>query len=116
MDPSNMRRNTLTIIICCLVLALLAEAAASTNENPLHEHFAARRRHVSMTLKSWRIQHAAKPKPRILPAKTSNPIAGGFKFTIGLKPTKERISRWFGMDEDSNQVQRMLQKEFNHGT
>jgi hypothetical protein len=118
MGASNMRRsNSVCTIIVCLALASLVEAAVSSNENPLLDHLDARRRHVTMTLKSWRIQHAVKPKSRILPAKKTNPVDRGFKFTIGFRPTKERISRWFGVDEDSNQVQLgMLQKQFNHGT
>lgn len=65
------------------------------------------------TLQSWMIRH--KTKPQVRASAPSKIVDGTGSLLTFFSPTKERIAKWFGYDEDSDQLLRcMLRKEFNH--
>ena len=107
----------LSMFFAMLLLPGLAYSSTSPqkqhNKHPINGR-SARRSHIPRTLQSWMIRHKARPKTRIIPLKpnTANPTGSILTFS---KPTKDRVARWFGVDDDPNQTIRcMLRKQFNH--
>jgi hypothetical protein len=104
----------LSLFISFLLLfsAIAGQSSQSTNRHPLNG-VSTRQRRIHRTLQSWAIRHRSKPNVR-----TSAPtkmIDGMGSVVTVFRPTKERIAKWFGLEEDPDQLLRcMLRKEFNH--
>jgi hypothetical protein len=105
----------LSLFISFLLLfsaVVAGQSSQSTNRHPLNG-VSTRQRRIQRTLRSWVIRHRFKPNVRI--SAPTKMIDGTGSVVTFFRPTKERIAKWFGPEEDPDQLLRcMLRKEFNH--
>lgn len=102
------------MVVAELLVLLSTTSLASSPNFPLGQS-TRRKQRIPRTLQSWAIRRQAKPKPTVVIQSNNNskdPPGSIFTFS---KPTKQNIAKWFGVDEDMNQMIRcMLREEFNH--
>ena len=124
--------SALVLVLMVVLMALVTPGVRASEPGVPSPRFpiggkSTRRSDLSRRIQSYMIQQKAIPRTRSLKKQVTTrrrnasssssscaPQSQGSIWTF-QKPTKARVRRWFGVDEDAGNLRCMLRKEFNHG-